>query len=87
MVYAREVSVVLVKLSSGGMSQMLVPLTVRRDSERGFGYAKLPASYCQEIIPKVRPDLSVPKTDTGGRDEYSKALEITIPKELYKIAP
>ena len=30
---------------------------------------------------------SVPKTDTGGRDEYSKALEITIPKELYKIAP
>ena len=31
--------------------------------------------------------LSVPQTDTGGREEYSKALERTHPKELGKILP
>ena len=29
--------------------------------------------------------VSVPQTDTGGREEYSKALERTHPKELGKI--
>ena len=28
---------------------------------------------------------TVPETDTGGLDEYSKALERTIPKELGKL--
>ena len=31
--------------------------------------------------------LTVPQTDTGGRDEYSKALERTLEKELGKLAP
>jgi hypothetical protein len=31
--------------------------------------------------------VSVPQTDTGRRDEYSKALEITLVKELGKLAP
>jgi hypothetical protein len=30
---------------------------------------------------------TVPQTDTGGRDEYSKALERTLEKELGKLAP
>ena len=30
---------------------------------------------------------TVPKTDTGGRGEYPKALERTLVKELGKIAP
>ena len=31
--------------------------------------------------------LSVPQTNSGGREEYSKALERTHPKELGKILP
>lgn len=31
--------------------------------------------------------LTVPQTDTGGQDEYSKALERTREKELGKLAP
>lgn len=30
---------------------------------------------------------TVPQTDTGGRDEYSKALERTQEKELGKLIP
>jgi hypothetical protein len=30
---------------------------------------------------------TVPKTDTGGRDEYSQALERTLEKELGKLTP
>ena len=36
---------------------------------------------------KLTAMASVPQTDTGGRDEYSKALERTHPKELGKILP
>jgi hypothetical protein len=32
-------------------------------------------------------DGTVPKTDTGGRDEYSQALERTREKELGKLTP
>jgi hypothetical protein len=31
--------------------------------------------------------MTVPQTDTGGRDEYSKALERTREKELGKLVP
>lgn len=31
--------------------------------------------------------MTVPQTDTGGRDEYSKALERTQEKELGKLVP
>ena len=31
--------------------------------------------------------LTVPETDTGGWGEYPKALEITLVKELCKLAP
>ncbi len=31
--------------------------------------------------------VSVPQTNSGGREEYSKALERTHPKELGKILP
>ena len=30
---------------------------------------------------------TVPQTDTGGRGEYPKALERTLPKELSKMTP
>ncbi len=36
---------------------------------------------------KLQLYLSVPQTDTGARDEYSKALERTLEKELGKMTP
>jgi hypothetical protein len=44
--------------------------------------AKTADSWRQEIIPKARLLGTVPKTDTGGREEYSQALERTRVKEL-----
>ena len=32
-------------------------------------------------------NIPVPQTDTGIRDEYSKARELNLPKELGKMAP
>ncbi len=40
--------------------------------------------------PYRKPTLvggTVPQTDTGGRDEYSQALERTREKELGKLTP
>ena len=36
---------------------------------------------------KLQSNETVPQTDTGGRDEYSKALERTREKELGKLDP
>ena len=36
---------------------------------------------------KLQSNETVPQTDTGGRDEYSKALERTREKELGKLTP
>ena len=32
-------------------------------------------------------EVTVPQTDSGGRVEYTKALERTVVKELCKLAP
>lgn len=44
-----------------------------------------------EVVPrkasKLQFNKTVPQTDTGGRDEYSKALERTQEKELGKFVP
>ena len=36
---------------------------------------------------KLQLVTTVPQTDTGARDEYSKALERTLEKELGKLIP
>ena len=36
---------------------------------------------------KLQLHTTVPQTDTGGRDEYSQALERTREKELGKLVP
>ena len=36
---------------------------------------------------KLQLHATVPQTDTGARDEYSKALERTQEKELGKLTP
>ena len=44
-----------------------------------------------KVVPRKASKLqlykTVPQTDTGGRDEYSKALERTQEKELGKLIP
>ena len=44
-----------------------------------------------EVVPRKASKLqsyeTVPQTDTGGRDEYSKALERTREKELGNLVP
>ena len=37
------------------------------------------------LLPVIQ--VTVPQTDTGRRAEYAKALEITLVKELGKMAP
>src|SRR3954462_11134706 len=43
------------------------------------GFQEKPLSFSSTV--------TVPQTDTGGRDEYSKALERTREKELGKLVP
>ena len=49
------------------------------------------AAKQSEVVPRKASKLqsyeTVPQTDTGGRDEYSKALERTREKELGKLVP
>ena len=52
---------------------------------------RLYAAKQSEGVPRKASKLqsyeTVPQTDTGGRDEYSKALERTREKELGKLVP
>jgi hypothetical protein len=52
---------------------------------------RLYAAKQSEVVPrkasKLQSNETVPQTDTGGRDEYSKALERTREKELGKLVP
>src|SRR6476659_8111880 len=52
---------------------------------------RLYAAKQSEVVPrkasKLQSHETVPQTDTGGRDEYSKALERTREKELGKLVP
>ena len=42
--------------------------------------------YREKLLLPVE-QVTVPQTDTGRRAEYAKALEITLVKELGKMAP
>lgn len=49
------------------------------------------AEAAAKLLPGKAPPgvrrAPVPQTDTGIRDEYSKARELNLPKELGKLAP
>ena len=55
------------------------------DSEPPYGGAKRAYSRRRETVPSGQVARTVPQTDTGGRDEKSKALERTRAKELGKM--
>ena len=69
------------------LEKALRQIRARNSRVRGerFGAKQL------EVVPRKASKLqsyeTVPQTDTGGRDEYSKALERTREKELGKLVP
>ena len=52
---------------------------------------KLASEVSDTLLPRKAAKLqlyaTVPQSDTGARDEYSKALERTLEKELGKLTP
>ena len=67
------------------LRQIRVPLTLRTET-RIYG-----SEVVDALLPgktsKLQIIRTVPQTDTGGWDEYSKALERTWVKELGKMVP
>ena len=63
---------------------------IRARNSRSWGEWPCAAKQ-SEVVPrkasKLQSNETVPQTDTGGRDEYSKALERTREKELGKLVP
>ena len=63
---------------------------IRQAYAKGLRRVSLLAKQ-SEVVPrkasKLQSNETVPQTDTGGRDEYSKALERTQEKELGKLVP
>ena len=55
---------------------------IERPKGRKLAVIILPRKASMEVS-----HLSVPQTDTGRRGEYPKALELTLVKELGKMAP
>ena len=53
----------------------------------GYGQVRLSDTMLPRKISLLVFRLPVPQTDTGIRDEYSKARELTLLKELGKLAP
>ena len=58
----------------------------RRDNERSFE-REVADTLLPRKATKLQLHTTVPQTDTGARDEYSKALERTLEKELGKLTP
>ena len=74
-----------VQAASGVCRQIRTLVTMSCDGE-GRRVPKSRTSHCQEK-PLASKLVPVPQTDTGGRVEDTKAFEITIVKELGKMAP
>ena len=56
-------------------------------TKAGFAPLEAADTLLPGKAPKLQLQATVPQTDTGGQDEYSKALERTRVKELGKFAP
>ena len=52
-----------------------------------FGFPEVADTLLPGKATKLQPVGTVPKTDTGGQDENSQALERTQEKELGKLTP
>ena len=52
-----------------------------------YGFREVANSMLPRKAPKGVEQVTVPQTDTGRWGEYPQALELTLVKELGKIAP
>ena len=66
--------------------QIRAPQTLSCDGEGKLKYPKVLCSHCREK-PLASRRVPVPETDTGRREEDSKARGRTLVKELGKMAP
>ena len=69
----------------GVLRRQIRAAELRGDNERTCSRSN--RKWFQEKPLSFSFTLTVPQTDTGGRDEYSKALERTREKELGKLVP
>ena len=61
--------------------------TPRGDEESACAHKLDDPQLPRKAPVELTADATVPQTDTGGRGEYPKALERTLPKELGKMTP
>jgi hypothetical protein len=57
-----------------------------RGDDEGF-FPEVNNAMLPRKATKLQSCATVPQTDTGAQDEYSKALERTLEKELGKLTP
>jgi hypothetical protein len=62
-------------------------VSMLRGDEASFGSKLDDPLLPRKASVELTTDVTVPQTDTGGRDEYSKALERAQEKELGKLIP
>ena len=75
-----------VQAARGVHRQIRAPVTLSCDGEGKLKYPKVLCSHCQEK-PLASRRVPVPQTDTGRREENSKARGRTLVKELGKMTP
>ena len=61
--------------------------TLRGDEESACAHKLGDPQLPRKAPVELTANATVPQTDTGGRGEYPKALERTLPKELGKMTP
>ena len=61
--------------------------TLRGDEEGACAHKLDDSQLSRKTSVESTAFVTVPQTDTGGRGEYPKALERTLPKELGKMTP
>ena len=61
--------------------------TLRGDEEGACAHKLGNSQLSRKASIESTTDVTVPQTNTGGRGEYPKALERTLPKELGKMTP
>ena len=70
----------------GGSDRQIRPVTTPRCEQESFG-RKLTLNTLTRKASTRDMQVTVPETDTGRRGEYPQVLEVTLVKELGKLAP
>ena len=85
--YASRLLDVPVKRVGGSLREIRGVVTTEARDQEALLLLKSRIPCFQEKPLSFSHCWTVPQTDTGGRDEYSQALERTLEKELGKLTP